>query len=967
MIIRLLLQVVFAVLAPLTAIAVSPVAQTGQTTCSNASGTVISCSGTGQDGDIKAGVIWQNPRFTDNDNQTVTDSLTGLIWVKDANPMQSRDVSFDVDGTAGDGAVTWQHAIDYITRLNNESYLGFNDWRLPNVKELESLLNKQEIYQANWLNSQGFINVLTQNQFYWTSTSYALYNTQAWAINMWWGNSVVTHPKSTVNLVWPVRAGSTSTVPSFTDNGDQTITDQSSGLMWSKNASAYQALPAVCSSATGNWQNALDQIVCLNNNSYLGYKDWRLPNVNELSSIVNESQANQGTWLNGKGFSNINASSICWTSTTAANSKSQTWLVSLDSGARYVHVSYAKNVSGFCAWPVRSGQWDAVITSPSSNTFPDTQIATISTTKEFTISNRSNSNSNIKITDISVNGLDSQQFTVAPGGVSACPSLTPSLSSKASCTVQVFFKPTSEGTKSANLHIAYTGEFERTYDAALSGLAITTIPVVKAFSLPSTYANLIVPINSLTATDDTAVTGYCVTESNDSASCVWKNAAPTSYTFSGIPQTIPTTKTLYAFAKDAEGNISAPLSGTVTITLVDTTAPIVNVFTMPTTASSLTVPVTTFTANDNSAVTGYILTETATAPLPSVSGWTSIAPSSYTFSTAGSVTLYAFAKDAAGNISVPVSASITITLADSTAPTITTFVIPATSSSLTVTVTTFTASDNVAVTGYLLSEVSSVPSLTAQDWASTAQGSYTFATLGSKTLYAFAKDAAGNISPSTSDSVEITLPPPAPINGICGGSDGQAQGTAPTIDLCLAGTASPVNGTGPWNWTCSGSNGGTTASCTASIATLPPTQFTVTPATGNGYTINPATPQTVTNNATTSFAVIPLSGYGIASVSGCGGSLSGSSYTTGTITAGCTVIVTSVARTASSGGTSQPTVSDALKALQAVVGITPLNATEQIRYDVAPLSVNGIPLGNGTIDAADVVAILRRSIGIGSW
>jgi YD repeat-containing protein len=63
----------------------------------------------------------------------------------------------------------------------------------------------------------------------------------------------------------------------------------------------------------------------------------------------------------------------------------------------------------------------------------------------------------------------------------------------------------------------------------------------------------------------------------------------------------------------------------------------------------------------------------------------------------------------------------------------------------------------------------------------------------------------------------------------------------------------------------------------------------------------------------------------------------------------------------------QPTISDALKVLQAVVGITPLTATEKILYDVAPLGSNGIPLGNGIIDAADVILILRRSIGIGSW
>lgn len=96
--------------------------------------------------------------------------------------------------------------------------------------------------------------------------------------------------------------------------------------------------------------------------------------------------------------------------------------------------------------------------------------------------------------------------------------------------------------------------------------------------------------------------------------------------------------------------------------------------------------------------------------------------------------------------------------------------------------------------------------------------------------------------------------------------------------------------------------------------------------------------------------------------------MSGSTYTTGAITANCAISVTTVARNAGSGGTAQPpTISDALKVLQAVVGTATLTAAEQIRYDVAPLGSNGNPVGNGTLDAADIILILRRSIGIGSW
>lgn len=146
-----------------------------------------------------------------------------------------------------------------------------------------------------------------------------------------------------------------------------------------------------------------------------------------------------------------------------------------------------------------------------------------------------------------------------------------------------------------------------------------------------------------------------------------------------------------------------------------------------------------------------------------------------------------------------------------------------------------------------------------------------------------------------------------------------------------------------------------------------PAQYTVTPTSGNGFTVDPAVAQTVLNNSNTSFTITPSSGYGISSVSGCGGSLSGNTYTTGAITSNCTISVEAIAKTATAVAGTSPTISDALKAFQAALGITPISGIELIRYDVAPLSFTGTPVGNGVIDGADVIMILRRSIGIGSW
>ena len=80
-------------------------------------------------------------------------------------------------------------------------------------------------------------------------------------------------------------------------------------------------------------------------------------------------------------------------------------------------------------------------------------------------------------------------------------------------------------------------------------------------------------------------------------------------------------------------------------------------FTIPATSSSLAVTISTFTATDAVGVTGYRVTETSTTPAATATGWTTARPASYTFSSAGAKTLYAWAKDAAGNISAPLSST----------------------------------------------------------------------------------------------------------------------------------------------------------------------------------------------------------------------------------------------------------------------------------------------------------------------
>ncbi len=291
-----------------------------------------------------------------------------------------------------------------------------------------------------------------------------------------------------------------------------------------------------------------------------------------------------------------------------------------------------------------------------------------------------------------------------------------------------------------------------------------TAPVVTSFAIPATATALNVPVTSFSASDNVGVTGYLISESSvapAASASGWATSAPTWFNFSASGS-----KTAYAWTKDAAGNVSASLSSSVVITIpdfsglslnTDTTPPVVNTFIMPVTATTTTVAISSLAATDNIGVTGYLVTESATVPSASASGWTTSAPTSFTFSGAGSKTAYAWAKDAAGKISASLSRSVVITLPDTTAPAVTTFTAPLTATTLSIAIS-LTATDNMGVTGYMINESASVPSASTVGWSVSAPSSYTFATTGTKTLYAWVKDAAGNVSTAKTATIVISIP-----------------------------------------------------------------------------------------------------------------------------------------------------------------------------------------------------------------
>ncbi|MBI5048403.1 MAG: DUF1566 domain-containing protein [Deltaproteobacteria bacterium] len=317
--------------------------KTGRTTCYDAAGGVISCTNTGQDGDLQKGAAWPSPRFTvDGTGFCVTDNLTGLMWVR------TPDSTTRTRATA-------------LTYANGLTLCGYTDWRLPNVKELRSLINHEQTSTAAWLNTQGFSNV--QGDVYWSSTGR---DTTALDVNMWSGDVGSVVFGTSTSYVWPVRAGGGATadlprtgqttsyatgddgnlqegaawpIPRFTVDGTWLcVTDNLTGLMWVK----------APDSTTQTWENALNYA---NNLTLCGYSDWRLPNVNELESLRNAEQNNTATWLNTQGFSNVPAGNY-WSSTTYAGSTTSAWRVSM----WYGYMSGTDKTSTFYVWPVRAGQ-----------------------------------------------------------------------------------------------------------------------------------------------------------------------------------------------------------------------------------------------------------------------------------------------------------------------------------------------------------------------------------------------------------------------------------------------------------------------------------------------------------------------------------------------------------------------------------------------------------------------------------
>lgn len=266
------------------------IVDTGQSPCyDSATGAVINCTGIGYDADYSG----NQPDYTlSADQLTVTDNVTGLIWQQSSDTDGIGDLDYD-------DKLSQSEAVTYCEDL---SLSGRSDWRLPSLKESYSLILFSGTDASGYNGTDTsvlipFLNPIFDWAFgdldnvnstdriidaqYASSTLYVsttfVNNPTMFGVNFVDGR-IKGYPLNTKRFY--VRCVTDNTdygINNFVDNGDQTISDNATGLMWQKNDTE----PA-------NWDAAVAQCEA---GATAGYDDWRLPNAKELHSLVDYTRS----------------------------------------------------------------------------------------------------------------------------------------------------------------------------------------------------------------------------------------------------------------------------------------------------------------------------------------------------------------------------------------------------------------------------------------------------------------------------------------------------------------------------------------------------------------------------------------------------------------------------------------------------------------------------------------------------
>jgi len=279
---------------------------TGQTKCYNDK-TEIPCPKKGQDYYGQDGNYTINPpSYTLMDGGAmVRDNVTGLIWENKTTDGSVHDV---------DKRYTWHDAWNvFIVQLNASKFGGYDDWRLPSREELHSIMDYGRAYSESVINAEYFPN--TRKEYYWSSSVLVKSTSVVWPWRV--GGNDHHSDASVKSCIRAVRGRQSS--GNWVINNDGTVTDKSNGLIWQQET-GNNGQPMI-------WKEALSYC---ENLTLAGYKDWRLPNIKELTSILDLTRNNPA--IDTEYFP-YTRSDYYWSSTSRADYvNGDAWYVSFEGG-----------------------------------------------------------------------------------------------------------------------------------------------------------------------------------------------------------------------------------------------------------------------------------------------------------------------------------------------------------------------------------------------------------------------------------------------------------------------------------------------------------------------------------------------------------------------------------------------------------------------------------------------------------
>ncbi len=278
--------------------------KTGQTLCYDVSGNVISCAGTGQDGELQAGLpaaVYSGPNqhVTYTSDYTTTDTTSGLVWKTCIEGLSGADCG---TGTVFTNTI-YNGNCNLLNSMNSGiGYAGKSGWRRATPDELDRfaisfLMNSSlSVNFPGMQTGQGSYNYVYTAP---TADSSSCYRITLATDSSRGGSQGAAYPCGMSTPGGPERCvsgSSTEKIPKYIETSNNTVVDYSTGIMWQKCAIGVSG--SDCQTGTPtlmNWTDAINTCKNLNLNG----RSWRLPNTNEATSLYNMVEnLYQSAWAN---------------------------------------------------------------------------------------------------------------------------------------------------------------------------------------------------------------------------------------------------------------------------------------------------------------------------------------------------------------------------------------------------------------------------------------------------------------------------------------------------------------------------------------------------------------------------------------------------------------------------------------------------------------------------------------------